>query len=97
MFKLASMVTTIESGKTIASGLTYELRIPFFLGAIHEGHEDLVKWMILNLHWPYNSQFNTALDTLCNELQPYDTDFINWIRDTMGRAKKVNPSCARRH
>jgi hypothetical protein len=81
MFKLANLVTSTEEGKNIAVGLTYELRVPFFLGAIKQGHEELVKWMTTTMGWSVDPPFLAALNKLCTELEPYEPDMVQWIID----------------
>lgn len=81
MFKLASLITSTEEGIRIATGLSYELRVPFFLGAIKQGHEELVKWMTTNMGWSMDPPFITALNKLCTELEAYEPDLVQWIID----------------
>ena len=80
MYKLANMVTS-ESGKVIAQGLSYELRVPFFLGAIKQGHIDLVQWMAETLHWNVDFHLRNALVKLCEDLLCFEPELVDWIRN----------------
>ena len=76
MFILANNVS-IESGMVLANGLTYESRIQFFLGAIHYGQEEIVKYMA-DMDW--NNDIIPLLQDICHSLQDYEPHLINWIR-----------------
>lgn len=77
MFLLANSVST-EYGKVIAMGISYELRVPFFLGAINYGQEDLVKYMA-DMEW--GSDLIPQLQEICKSLEDYEPDLINWVKN----------------
>ena len=76
LFVLANNVS-LDYGKVIASGLSYELRIPFFLGAIHYGQEELVKYMT-DMVW--DKDIIPHLQAICNTHENYEPELISWIK-----------------